>query len=252
MKMVIFGGSGLIGSKLIKILNEQDHTTVSASPSQGFNAVTGEGLDSTLVGADVVIDVMNSPSFEDAAVLSFFESSTKNLIAAASKANIKHYVALSVVGTERLQAGGYFRAKLLQENLIKASKLPYTILRATQFYEFMMGIAQASTQGKSVRVSSATLQPVAAEDVSRALADIASENPKNDTVEIAGPEKIGLDQLIQQVLAAHSDERTVITDINAPYFGMLVIDDASLTPGLNPRIGQTRYADWLEQSAATV
>lgn len=252
MKIVIFGGSGLIGSKLIKILNEQGHETVSASPSQGINAVTGEGLNAALKGADVVVDVMNSPSFEDAAVLSFFESSTNNLITASNKANIKHYVALSVVGTERLQAGGYFRAKLLQENLIKASKLPYTILRATQFYEFMMGIAQSSTQGESVRVSSANLQPVAAEDVSKALADIANENPKNDTIEVAGPEKIGLDQLIQKVLVAHSDKRTVITDTNAPYFGMLVIDDASLTPGLNPRIGQTRYADWLQQTTATV
>ena len=252
MKIVIFGGSGLIGSKLIKVLNEQGHKTISASPSQGINAVTGEGLDDALVGTDVVIDVMNSPSFEDAAVLSFFESSTNNLIAAATKAKIKHYVALSVVGTERLQTGGYFIAKLLQENLIKASKLPYTILRATQFYEFMMGIAQASTQGQSVRVSSATLQPIAAADVSKALADIANENPTNTTLEVAGPEKIGLDKLIQQVLAANSDERKVITDTNAPYFGMLVIDDASLTPGLNPRIGQTHYADWLHQTAATV
>lgn len=252
MKVVIFGGSGLIGSKLIKILNELGHKTVSASPSQGINAVTGEGLDIPLVDADVVIDVMNSPSFEDAAVLSFFESSTNNLIAAATKANIKHYVALSVVGTERLQAGGYFRAKLLQENLIKASKLPYTILRATQFYEFMMGIAQASTQGETVRVSSATLQPVAAADVSIALADIAIENPKNNTLEVAGPEKIGLDKLVREVLKLHSDKRSVVTDVDAPYFGMLVIDDASLTPGLNPRIGQTRYADWLKQSISTV
>ncbi|WP_200883418.1 SDR family oxidoreductase [Methylotenera versatilis] len=250
MKTVIFGGSGLIGSKLIKILNGQGHETVSASPSQGINAVTGEGLDNALIGADVVIDVMNSPSFEDIAVLSFFESSTNNLIAAATKANIKHYIALSVVGTERLQAGGYFKAKLLQENLIKASKLPYTILRATQFYEFMMGIAQASTDGETVRLSSATLQPVAAADVSKALADIAIENPKNDIVEVAGPEKIGLDKLIQKVLDTHSDKRKVITDDNAPYFGMLVIDDASLTPGLNPRIGQIRYADWLQQSVS--
>lgn len=248
MKMVIFGGSGLIGSKLIKILSEQGHETVSASPSQGVNAVTGEGLDNALIGADVVIDVMNSPSFEDTAVLNFFESSTNNLIAAATKANVMHYVALSVVGTERLQAGGYFRAKLLQENLIKSSKLSYTILRATQFYEFMMGIAQASTDGEIVRLSSANLQPVAAADVSKVLADIAIAPPKNDTVEVAGPEKIGLDQLVKQVLVAHLDERKVITDDSAPYFGMLVIDDASLTPGLNPRIGKTRYADWLQQS----
>jgi len=251
MKIVIFGGSGLIGSRLTKILNEQGHKTVSASPSQGINAVTGAGLDDALLQADVVIDVMNSPSFEDAAVLSFFETSTSNLIAAATKANIKHYIALSVVGTERLQAGGYFRAKLLQENLIKASKLPYTILRATQFYEFMMGIAQASTQGDTVHASPATLQPVAAADVSKALADIAGESPKNDTVEVAGPEKIGLDKLIRDVLDLHSDKRTVITDANAPYFGMLVIDDASLTPGLNPHIGQTRYADWLKLSVAS-
>lgn len=252
MKMVIFGGSGLIGSKLIKILNDQGHKTVSASPSQGINAITGEGLGNALVGADVVIDVMNSPSFEDTAVLSFFELSTNNLITAATKASIKHYVALSVVGTERLQAGGYFRAKLLQENLIKSSKLPYTILRATQFYEFMMGIAQASTDGQTVHLTSANLQPVAAADVSKALADIAIETPKNDIVEVAGPEKIGLDTLVKKVLAAHSDERKVITDVNAPYFGMLVIDDSSLTPGLNPRIGQTRYADWLQQSVSSV
>lgn len=252
MKIVIFGGSGLIGSKLTKILNEQGHETVAASPSQGVNAVTGLGLTYSLAGADVVIDVMNSPSFEDSAVLSFFESSTNNLIAAATKANIKHYVALSVVGTERLQAGGYFRAKLLQENLIKASKLPYTILRATQFYEFMMGIAQASTQGETVHVSSANLQPVAALDVSIALADIATDKPKNATVEVAGPEKIGLDKLVREVLNLHADKRTVVTDVNAPYFGMLVIDDASLIPGLNPRIGQISYADWLQQSVATV
>lgn len=251
MKMVIFGGSGLIGSKLIKILNEQGHETISASPSQGVNAVTGEGLDDALRGAEVVIDVMNSPSFEDTAVLNFFQASTNNLIAAANKVNIKHYVALSVVGTERLQSGGYFRAKLLQENLIKSSKLPYTIVRATQFYEFMMGIAQAGTDGKSIRLTSATLQPVAAVDVSKALADIAVETPKNDIVEVAGPEKIGLDELVKKVLDAHSDDRKVITDDNAPYFGMLVIDDVSLTPGLNPRIGQIRYADWLLQSVSS-
>jgi uncharacterized protein YbjT (DUF2867 family) len=250
MKMVIFGGSGLIGSGLIKVLNERGHKTVSASPSQGVNAVTGEGLDKALVDADVVIDVMNSPSFEDNAVLNFFEASTNNLIAAASKAKIKHYIALSVVGTERLQEGGYFRAKLLQENLISSSDLPYTILRATQFYEFMMGIAQASTEGQTIRLTSANLQPIAARDVSTALADIAIEEPKNGIVEVAGPEKIGLDTLVKEVLVAQSDEREVITDDNAPYFGMLVIDDQSLTPGLSPRIGQTRYTDWLQQSFA--
>lgn len=247
MKMVIFGGSGLIGSKLIKILNEEGQETVSASPSQGVNAITGDGLDTALVGADVLIDVMNSPSFEDNAVLSFFEKTTINLIEAARKANIKHYIALSVVGTDRLQAGGYFRAKLVQENLIKSSKLQYTIVRATQFYEFMMGIADASTEGNNIRLSSAKLQPIAAADVSRALADIAIENPKNKTVEVAGPEKIGLDKLVQQVLVAKTDKRKVISDDNALYFGMLVINDASLTPSVNSRIGQTYYANWLQQ-----
>jgi uncharacterized protein YbjT (DUF2867 family) len=250
MKIVIFGGSGLIGTKLLNILNGQGHKTVSASPSHGVNAVTGKGLDEALKDADVVIDVMNSPSFEDNAVLNFFETSTNNLIAAAIKAKIKHYIALSVVGTERLQAGGYFRAKFLQENLIESSDLPYTILRATQFYEFMTIIAQASTEGQTVRLTSANLQPIAAEDVSKALADLANENPKNGIVEVAGPEKIGLDKLVKDVLEVHLDDRKVITDDNAPYFGMLVIDDNSLTPGINPRIGEIRYADWLQKSVS--
>ncbi|MES1987307.1 MAG: SDR family oxidoreductase [Pseudomonadota bacterium] len=250
MKIVIFGGSGLIGSKLIGILNEQGHETVSASPSKGVNALTGEGLADALVGAEVIVDVMNSPSFEDTAVLNFFETSTRNIITEATKSNIKHYIALSVVGTENLQAGGYFRAKLVQENLIKSSKLPYTILRATQFYEFMMSIANVSADGQTIKLSSATLQPIAAFDVSKALADIAIEKPANGIVEVAGPEKVGLDNLVRKALDAHADERKVVTDDSAPYFGMLVIDDSSLTPGLNPRIGQTHYADWLQQASA--
>ncbi len=250
MKVVILGGTGLIGSKLINFLNNDGHTTVSASPSNGINAVTGEGLDNAFNGAEIVIDVTNSPSFEDNAVLDFFKTSTRNIIVAATKANVKHYIALSVVGIERLQAGGYFRAKLLQENLIKESKLPFTILRATQFYEFMMSIAHVATVDQTIKLTSAELQPIAAINVAKTLAEITNEKPANKIIEVAGPDKIGLDTLVRKVLTANSDQRKVITDDNAPYFGMLVINNDSLTPAVDSRIGNVRYDDWLKVTVA--
>ncbi|RYD30664.1 MAG: SDR family oxidoreductase, partial [Verrucomicrobiaceae bacterium] len=239
-KIVVIGGSGLIGSRLVKILRQQGHEVLAASPSTGVNALTGEGLAEALSGADVVIDVANSPSFEDTAVLHFFETSGRNLVAAEKEAGVKHHIALSVVGTERLQASGYFRAKLVQENLIAASGIPHTIVRATQFFEFVGAIAQGATQGETVRLSSALMQPILAEDVSGALAEIATELPVNGMIELAGPEPIPMNELVSRYLESNGDSREVITDDSAGYFGTPV-DDHSLTPGADPRLGGTRY-----------
>lgn len=248
MKVIVIGGTGLIGSKLITLLDNEGHTTVSASPSNGINAVTGEGLDHAFNGAEIVVDVTNSPSFEDNAVLDFFKTSTNNIISAARKANVKHFIALSVVGTEKLQDSGYFRAKLLQENLIRESKLPFTILRATQFYEFITSIADAATSDQTIKLTSAELQPVAAIDVAKALAKLTNETPVNKIVEVAGPERIGLDALVRKILSANSDQRKVITDDSAPYFGTLQINSDSLTPNEDPRVGNIRYDDWLKEA----
>ncbi|QDU28271.1 NmrA-like family protein [Anatilimnocola aggregata] len=249
MKIVVIGGTGLIGKKLVSNLRGQGHEVVAASPSTGVNAVTGEGLPEALQNAQVVIDVANSPSFDDKPAMEFFEKSGRNLLAAEASAGVKHHIALSVVGTDRLLASGYFRAKMAQENLIKAAAIPYTIVRATQFFEFVNAIAQSATEGQTVRLSSAQLQPIVSDDVAAALAEFAVETPLNDTIEIAGPEKIPLTDLVQSYLNATSDSRQVITDAKARYYG-LELNDQSLTPGENPRLGSTRFADWLKNSTA--
>src|SRR6266700_4235062 len=247
MKIVVIGGSGLIGKKVVKNLRQQGHEVVAASPSLGVNTITGEGLAEALAGAQVVVDVANSPSWEDKAFLQFFETSGRNLLAAEAAAGVGHHIALSVVGTERLLASGYFRAKMAQENLIKASKIPYTILRSTQFFEFVSGIAQSATEGQTVRLSPALVQPVVSDDVAAALADVAVEEPLNGTIELAGPESIRLDELVRRFLSANRDARKVTIDVHALYFGTAV-NDQSLTPGNNPRLGPTRFDDWLIRS----
>jgi uncharacterized protein YbjT (DUF2867 family) len=246
-KIVVIGGSGLIGTKLVKNLLRQGHEVVAASPSTGVNTITGEGLAEALAGAQVVVDVANAPSWEDQAVLEFFEKSGRNLLAAEAAAGVGHHVALSVVGTERLLASGYFRAKLAQENLIKASSIPYTIVRATQFFEFVGGIAQAATQGETVRLPAALMQPIVSDDVADVMADVAVAEPLNSTVELAGPEPIRQDELVRKFLSATGDPRTVTTDPSALYYG-IALTDQSLTPGDNPRIGPTRFEDWLSHS----
>ena len=247
MKIVVIGGSGLIGKKLVKLLGERGHEVVAASPFTGVNAVTGEGLAEAVTGARVVVDVANAPSWEDKAVLEFFETSGRNLLAAEAAAGVTHHVALSVVGTERLLVSGYFRAKMAQEGLIKASKIPYTIVRATQFFEFVGGIAQSATEGQTVRLPSALMQPIVSDDVAAALAEIAVAEPLNGTVELAGPEPIRLDELVRRFLSAKRDARTVTTDARALYFGT-ELNDQSLTPGAHPRIGPTRFEEWLGRS----
>ena len=249
MKIVVIGGTGLIGTKLVNKLRQHGHEVLAASPSSGVNTVTGEGLAQALAGAQVVVDVANAPSWEDNAVLAFFETSGRNLLAAEAAAGVGHHVALSVVGTDRLLASGYFRAKMAQENLIKASKIPYTILRSTQFFEFVSGIAQSATDGQTVRLSPALVQPIVSDDVADALADIAVGKPVNGMVEVAGPERIRLDELVRRYLSASRDARKVITDVHARYFG-IELNDQSLTPGDNPRLGTIRFEDWLRQSQA--
>jgi uncharacterized protein YbjT (DUF2867 family) len=249
MKIVVIGGSGLIGSKVVKNLLQRGHEVVAASPSTGVNTITGEGLAEALVGAQVVVDVANAPSWEDQAVLEFFEKSGRNLLAAEAAAGVGHHVALSVVGTERLLASGYFRAKLAQENLIKASSIPFTIVRATQFFEFVGSIAQFATEGATVRLPSALMQPIVSDDVAAALADVAIAEPLNGTVELAGPEPIRMDELVRRFLNANGDPRKVITDTQALYYGIKV-NDQSLVPGDNPLLGATRFEDWLRRSTA--
>ncbi|MGD9720010.1 MAG: SDR family oxidoreductase [Pirellulales bacterium] len=248
MKIVVIGGSGLIGSKLVNRFREQGHEVVAASPSSGVNTITGEGLAQALAGAAVVVDVANSPSWEDQAVLEFFETSGRNLLAAEAAAGVGHHVALSVVGTERLLNSGYFRAKMAQENLIKASRVPYTIVRATQFFEFVGGIAQSATEGQTVRLPPALMQPIVSDDVAAALAEIALQKPVNGMVEVAGPEPIRQDDLVRRFLSAKKDPRQVITDAKSRYFGT-ELNDQSLTPGDRPRLGPTRFDDWLSRTA---
>jgi uncharacterized protein YbjT (DUF2867 family) len=249
MKIVVIGGSGLIGSKLVTKLREQGHEAIAASQKSGVNSITGEGLAEALKGASVVVDVTNSPSWEDAAVLTFFETSTRNLLSYGAAAGVKHHVALSVVGTERLLASGFFRAKMAQENLIKASSIPYTILRATQFFEFVKGIADLSTEGNKVRLPSALIQPMAADDVASAVGRIATGTPVNGMVEIGGPEKFRLDELVRKYLAANKDSRDVVTDPKARYYG-IEVSEKTLVPDDGARLGQTRFETWLTQSAA--
>src|SRR6187397_1447755 len=219
MKIIVIGGTGLIGTKVVKNLRDMGHEVVAASPSKGINSVTGEGLAQALAGAQVVVDVANAPSWEDNAVLGFFETSGRNLLAAEAAAGVRHHVALSVVGTDRLLASGYFRAKMAQENLIKASSIPYTIVRATQFFEFVGGIAQSATEGSTVRLPPVMMQPIVSDDVAAVMTDAAVRKPLNGTLELAGPEPIRMDELVRRFLIAHRDERKVITDVHAGYFG---------------------------------
>ncbi|MGO4544985.1 SDR family oxidoreductase [Paenibacillus sp. 2TAB23] len=249
MKIVVIGGTGLIGSKLVRNLRQLGHEAVAASPSAGVNAVTGEGLAAALVGAQVVVDVANSPSFEDNAVLEFFGKSTQNLLAAELEAGVKHHVALSVVGTERLLQSGYFRAKMAQEELIKNASVPYTIVRATQFFEFINSIAYVSTEGQTVRLPSASVQPIVSGDVAEALVEFTLAEPKNGTVEVAGPDRLGLDELVRRFLQVQNDNREVITDESARYFGA-DLNDQSLVPGDNPHITSTHFEDWLRSHKA--
>jgi uncharacterized protein YbjT (DUF2867 family) len=249
MKIVVIGGTGLIGAKVVKKLTRQGHEALAASPNTGVDATTGRGLAEALARAEVVVDVSNSPSWEDAAVLAFFENSGRNLARAEKEAAVRHHVALSVVGTDRLQDSGYFRAKLAQERLIKTSGIPYTIVRATQFFEFLGAIATFSTHDKTVRLSSASFQPIAADDVAQAVADAAVGSPVNDTIEIAGPERLPMSELVARYLKATNDPREVVSDPQAPYFGVRV-DDRSLVPGDNPHLGTIRLEEWLGEPRA--
>jgi uncharacterized protein YbjT (DUF2867 family) len=242
MRIVVIGGSGLIGSKLVSKLDERGHETVAASPNTRVDTLTGEGLADAVAGASVVVDVSNAPSFEDAAVLEFFDTSTRNLLAAEAAAGVGHHVALSVVGTERLSEGGYFRAKLAQEELIKASSIPYSIVRATQFFEFLDRIAADATDGDTVRLPPALIQPMAADDVASALGRIAVGSPVNGIVEIAGPDRFLLDELIRARLGASGDPREVIIDPEAAYFG-ITPGERTLLPGDDAHLSDTRYAD---------
>ncbi len=251
MKIIVIGGSGLIGKKLVNKLRAQGHQVVAASPSTGVNTLTGEGLAEVLTGAQVVVDVANSPSFEDKAVLEFFETSGRNLLAAEVAAGVGHHVALSIVGTDRLPENGYFRAKLAQEALIKAATVPYTIVRATQFLEFLGGMADEATDGQTVRLSHAFIQPIYSDDVASVLADVAPGKPVNGTIEIAGPERFHFDELIRHFLSAKGDPRQVITDPHARYFGS-ELEEQSLVPapGDDVRLGTVRFEDWMNQAVA--
>jgi uncharacterized protein YbjT (DUF2867 family) len=246
MKIVVIGGTGLIGSKLVTRLREHGHDAVAASPNSGVNTITGEGLAEALRGASVVVDVSNSPSFEDAAVLTFFETSTRNLLAAEAKAGVRHHVALSVVGTERLSESGYFRAKIAQEKLIKGSSIPYSIIHATQFFEFVKSIAAAATDGNTVRLAPVLIQPMAADDVADAVEKIAVGKPVNGIVEVAGPVQFRLNELIRQSLAAQNDPREVVADPHARYFGA-ELTERTLVPSDDARLGETRFERWLSR-----
>ena len=249
MKIVVIGGSGLIGTKVVKKLTEQGQEALAASPNTGVDATTGRGLAEALARAEVVVDVSNAPSWEDAAVLAFFENSGRNLARAERAASVRHHVALSVVGTDRLQESGYFRAKLAQERLIKTSGIPYTIIRATQFFEFLGRIAAEGTDDKRVRLSDASFQPIAADDVAKAVADAALGSALNDTIEIAGPERQPLSDLVARYLKATNDPREVISDPEARYSGVR-LDDRTLVPGDHPHLGTIRLEDWVRQPRA--
>lgn len=249
MNVVIIGGTGLIGTKLCALLQQAGHRVTAASPSSGVNAVTGEGLAEVMAGTDVVVDVTNSPSFEDEAVMHFFQSSTRNLLTAEAAAGVRHHVALSVVGSERLPDSGYFRAKVAQESLIQGGSVPYTIVRATQFFEFLTSIAHGSTRGQAVHLSPARIQPMAAADVAQALAEVVGQPALNGKREITGPQAFRLDELIRRVLQARHDTREVVTDADEPYFGTR-LTDASLTAGANAWTGKTTLEHWLAAQAA--
>jgi uncharacterized protein YbjT (DUF2867 family) len=244
MKIAVIGGSGLIGSKLVTKLREHGQEALAASPNSGVNSVTGEGLAEALKGASVVVDVSNAPSWEDSAVMRFFETSTRNLLSYEAAAGVGHHVALSVVGSERMPESGYFCAKVAQENLIKGSSIPYSIVRATQFFEFVKGIADFSTDGNKVRLPSVLIQPIAADDVASAIGRIAMGAPVSGTVEVGGPEKFRLDELVRRGLAAWKDPREVVPDPHARYYGVEV-SERTLVPGDDARLGETRFETWL-------
>jgi uncharacterized protein YbjT (DUF2867 family) len=248
MKIVVIGGSGLIGTKLVTKLRERGHEVVAASPASGVNTITGEGLPAVLVGTSAVVDVANSPSFNDSAVLEFFQKSGRNLLAAEAVAGVRHHVALSIVGTDRVPDSGYLRAKMAQEDLIKASNIPYTIVRSTQFFEFLSGIVQSNTNGTTVRLSPALFQPIASDDVVAVLTEATLAPPINKTIEVAGPERLGMAQLAQRFLEAKNDDRKVLADVHARYFGA-ELSDESLVPGESARIAATRFEDWLSKAA---
>jgi uncharacterized protein YbjT (DUF2867 family) len=243
MRIVVIGGTGLIGSKVVSLLTEHGHEAIPASPNSGVNTITGEGVAEALAGADVVVDVSNSPSFADADVMDFFRTSTATLLAAEREAGVRHHVALSVVGSDRLPDSGYLRAKAAQEQLIADSGQPYSILRATQFYEFGLRIADGATVDGTVHASTGLMQPIAAADVSAAVAGVAEASPLNRIVEIGGPEKLGMDEFLRRVLDAHGDTRTVISDPEAPYFGTKLAGD-ELTPGPGAQASTMTFADW--------
>jgi len=247
MKIVVIGGMGLIGSKLVALLRQRGQEVLAASPDSGVNTVTGEGLPQALAGAQVVVDVANSPSFEDAAVMKFFETAGHNLLAAESAAGVGHHVALSIVGADRLPDSGYLRAKVVQENLIKGSGIPYTILRSTQFFEFGGSIADAATDGNTVRVPDALIQPIVSDDVVSVLAELTLGPPLNGTVEVGGPERLKFDAFIGRVLSAKNDKRKIVSDLHARYFGT-ELGEESLVPVGKARIGQTRYDAWVGRS----
>jgi uncharacterized protein YbjT (DUF2867 family) len=247
MKIVVIGGTGLIGSRVVQGLRDRGHEALAASPNTGVNTITGEGLAEALTGARVVVDVANTPSFADDAAMDFFTTAGRNLLAAEAEAGVAHHIALSVVGTERLQASGYFRAKLAQETLIKAASTPWTILRSTQFFPFITGIIQAGSVGEEVHLPDALIQPVSADDVAAALVNLALGQPANGTVEIAGPAAIRLIEFAEEYLATVEDRRPVIADPSTLYFGAALTDD-TLTPGSNPLLGEDTLEDWLRQS----
>lgn len=248
MKIVVIGGTGLIGSKLVAILRARGHDAIAASPNSGVNTITGEGLDQALAGAEVVVDVANSPSFADDAVLEFFTTSGRNLLSAAARAGVRHHVALSVVGTDRLAESGYFRAKIAQEKLIRDSGLPYTIVHSTQFFEFLGGIAASAGQGGTIALSPAFVQPISSDDVALAMADVALGAPLNGIVEIAGPDRFRLAELVRQYLAVRNDARTVLADVHARYFGAELKED-TLVPHGQARLGAARLQNWLQTQA---
>lgn len=250
MKIVVIGGTGLVGSQVVAKLAEHGHDAVAASPDTGVNTLTGEGLAEALEGASVVIDVSNSPSFEDAAVLEFFQKSTGNLLAAEKAAGVGHHVALSVVGTERMADKGYFKAKSVQEQLIADSGIPYSIVHATQFFEFLNSIAALATDGDTVRLPPVLFQPMASEDVAKAVGRTAVGSPVNGIVEVAGPDKYRMDELVRQALKARKDPRTVVADPTAPYFGDYEVDDSTLVPAEGALLGEVHFRDWLERQLA--
>ena len=247
MKIVVIGGTGLIGSKLVTKLREHGHEAIPASPNTGVNTLTGEGLEGALKGASVVVDVSNAPSWEDTAVMNFFETSTRNLLSVEAAAGVRHHVALSVVGSERMPESGYFRAKIAQENLIQGGSIPYSIVRATQFFEFVKPIADFSTVGNKVRLPSALIQPMSADDVASGVGEVAMDSPVNGTVEVGGPEQFRLDELVRRGLAAWKDPREVIADPQARYYG-IAVSEKTLIPGDDARLSQTRFETWLSQS----